>query len=366
MIVNLLIIIQGYNVNYNVYIDESGNTGNIEMQVDFTWNYEEQTHFALGAIYMPEDMVENTGAEMQNILHKYDKSLGIEHELKSKAKYMFKIDLLKDITEVLQDKKARFFCDISNKKYKVIISLVDYCIYPYYMNVRSRSLCIEMADFLYRALPLEQIRAFMLLCQRSCDDEQSVVELVDYMERLNEFLILNQKYSIRKVINVVKNYNNYGLKIQNLFPIKDFNNKGVEESFLPNVDAFTNLIASIYKLRLHKDAYINIYHDEQRQFSNVLMKWAKSLEDNGIQIRDIGFPVSKDEIFIQIADFYTGSIVRLYKKIIGQTHIDEDDKKMIKILKPLLCNCNVVAPRDEMQKFFETCGLKVIRSQLPF
>jgi hypothetical protein len=353
-------------MNYNIYIDESGNTGNIEMDDDLKWNFENQTHFALGSIYMKEDIAKNIEENIKNILHKYDEKLGTENELKSKAKYTFKNDLLKDITNELIKNKVGFYFDISSKKYKVITTMVSYCVYPYYTNKHIRTSCVDMANFLYRTLPLNQIQAFIVLCQSSCDNEQCVTDLISYLEKLDTFLVSNKKGSIKSVIDIVKNHNNLGLSVRNLFPIKDFNNKGVEESFLPNVDAFNNLIVSIYKLRLREYDIINIYHDEQKQFSNVLTKWVKSLEDNGVKTNVLEFPVSKENILIQIVDYYTGSIVRLYRKIIEHNHIKENEKELIKILKPLFCNCNVVAPEYEQKKFFETCGLKLTKTQIPF
>lgn len=352
-------------MNYNIYMDESGNTGNIELHGDLTWNYGNQTHFALGAFYIREDIANILEEILKNILHKYDKKLGTEQELKSKANYVYKNKLFEEITDVLIKNKIGFYFDIANKKYKVVMTLVSYCIYPYYINDFTRTQCIDMANFLFDRLPLEEIYVFIVMCQSQHDSKKCVNELIDFLKRLNVFLISNKKNSIDRVIDIVENYNSYRLKVENLFPIKDFNNKGTKESFLPNVDAFNNLLASIYKLRLKQDDNINIYHDEQRQFSNVLEKWVNNLHDFDINIRKINFVDSKQEILIQIADFYTGNIVRLYRKIVEYKCLNRDDRELIKILKPLLENCNIVSSKSEQKEFFDKCGMKMMKSPIP-
>ncbi len=37
-------------MNYRIYIDESGNTGNVEINRNLNWNFGIQTRFVLGAV----------------------------------------------------------------------------------------------------------------------------------------------------------------------------------------------------------------------------------------------------------------------------------------------------------------------------
>lgn len=188
------------------------------------------------------------------------------------------------------------------------------------------------------------------------------------MKKLEEFYIRNKRLScaIKKVIEVVKNYKIYGLEEAQLFPIKDFNNRGTKESFLPNVDAYNNIIASIGKLRVGLNDSINIYHDEQKQFSEVLIKWTEVLKEHKVNVNKLKFHISKDDVMVQIADFYTGYIARLYKKIVDSTFLDRSDREVIKILKPLLGKCNIVAPNTEQEEFFKKCGLRKAETPVPF
>lgn len=76
---------------------------------------------------------------------------------------------------------------------------------------------------------------------------------------------------------------------------------------------------------LGKIDVLNIYHDEHKQFGDVLEHWTRYMK--GL---DIG---------------------------IGE---------LIKILNPLLCNCNIVAPQREQLEFFNQCGMKAMRTPIPF
>ncbi len=358
-------------MNYNVYIDESGNTGNIELREDLQWNYDIQTHFALGAFYVEEPLAKDIEKKIIEILHKYNPKLGTEDELKSKAKYIFRNDLLDEITKLFIDNKVGFYFDIANKKYKVIMNMVEYCVYPYFVNKRyifARNEKIDATNFLYSTLPEEQIKVYIDLCQEENDDEEKVERLVSFLQMLEEYYIRNrQKINpISDVIDVVKNYEREGLKIENLFPVKDFNNKGTKESFLPNVDAYNNIIASIANLRIGNNDTITIFHDEQKQFSRVLDAWTNYMKVHDVNINELNFCSSANNILVQIADYYTGSIIRLYRQIIEYNPLNRNDKDLLKILKPLLYNCNIVAPRSEQREFFNKCGIKMMNTPIPF
>lgn len=356
---------------YNIYLDESGNTGNIELREDMQWNYGNQPYFALGSFYIEESIANDIKQCILEILHKYNPKLGIEDELKSKAKYIFKNDLMEEVTKVLCDNKVGFYFDIANKKYKVIMNMVEYCVYPYFVKqsyIFARNEKVNAANFLYKTLPKEKIKIYIDLCQEVCDEEDKITQLIAFLEMLEEhFRTHKEKVNpIKLVAEVVGNYKEHGLKIEHLFPVKDFNNKGAKESFLPNVDAYNNIIGSIGNLKLNQYDEINIYHDEQKQFSNVLESWTSYMKVYGINISKLNFCVSHDDVLVQIADFYTGNILRLYRKIVEYISLNRAERELIKIIKPLLANCNIVAPDNEQREFFDKCELKMRRTPIPF
>lgn len=357
-------------MDYNIYIDESGNTGNIEVCEDLTWNFKNQTHFALGAFYLAQDKVGCMEKDVINILHKHDIKLGTEIELKSKANYKFKNELLEEITKILLNNGSGFYFDIADKKFKVIMNIVEYCVYPYYIYdfIANRNDKVVVANFLYRTITQEQLKHYIDLCQCTNNKDRIVDELIEYLSLLVEHFNKNnhKSDSILNTIKYVNDHKSYNLKVENLLPIKDYNNKGTKESFLPNVDAFNNLVGTISKLKLGSNDCVSIYHDEQKQFSEVLLYWSSILEEYGVNKKTMKFCVSRDSILIQIADFCTGNIIRLFRKIIEKPYLEKNDRDLIKTIKPLLYNCNIVAPVYVQERFFETCGIKFTKTPLPF
>lgn len=362
---------QNKKMNYNIYLDESGNTGNIEIKDNLEWNYGNQPYFALGAFYIEAEKATQIEQDIIRILHEFNPELGTEKELKSKAKYAFKNELLKKVTDYLIAQKTDFYFDVANKKYKVIMNIVEYCVYPHYVaieNMLERNAKVDAANYLYKTLPEDIIKFYIDLCQDTKDEKEKIEQLMDFLKNLETLCKCNRQItdSIRCVLDFVRNYKIHGLKEEHLFPVKDFNNKGTKESFLPNVDAYNNIIGSIGKLRINRCDTINIYHDEQKQFSEVLTAWTEELKARGIQINKLEFHVSKDSILVQIADFYTGNIARIFKKIADYSFLEREDRELLKILKPLLDKCNIVAPNNEQDEFFNKCGLHKYKSPIPF
>lgn len=356
---------------YNIYLDESGNTGNIELREDETWNYGNQPYFALGSFYIEDGIANEIEQEVIQILHAYNPKLGTENELKSKANYTFKNEMMEKITVLLRDNNAGFYFDIANKKYKAIINIVEYCVYPWFVDstyIFARNEKNEAANFLYKTLSEDDIKTYIELCQTSCNDDEKIICLLSFLAKLEKHYSVD-KYKInpvKLVIEIVSNYKEYNITAEQLFPVKDFNNKGTKESFLPNVDAYNNIISSIANLKLGKSDVLNIYHDEQKQFSEVLEVWTRYMKGLDINVGELNFCVSKDNVLVQIVDFYTGNIVKLYRKIVEYKPLNRADREIIKILKPLLCNCNIVAPKYQQMEFFKQCGMKTMNTPIPF
>lgn len=358
-------------MNYNVYIDESGNTGNIELNKDLKWNFQDQPHFALGALYLNKDKCEDIELSISKILQKYDPKLGGENELKSKANYIFKIDLLKELTELLLANNVKFYFDVADKKFKAIMNMVEYCVYPYYLYgrlgiIQTRNERVDTANLLYKTLPDKNIKIFIDICQGPLE-EDTKNRFLEFLNVLKAHYISQKRDSgiIENVIKVVMDHENYNLDLKNLLPVKDFNNKGTEESFLPNVDAFNNLLGQIGRKVSYGDK-LYVYHDKQAQFSKVLCEWSKVLKKRGVSIEHLDFYDSKEHLLIQVIDFYTGTLLRLYKGIINSTYLNRNDTDLMKILKPIFRDCNIVAPRYDQLRFFDKCGLKNTPTPLAF
>lgn len=176
----------------------------------------------------------------------------------------------------------------------------------------------------------------------------------------------NIQNNIDKVIKFILSENYKKLSVENILPVKDYNNKGGKESFLPNVDAYNNLIGQIAQFELSYMDSIYIHHDEQKQFSQVLFDWSDELRKRGCNIKKVEFCNSKDDIIIQVSDFFTGNILRFYKEISAKSFLNRNDRELVKLLRPFLRRCNIVASNYEQHNFFEQCNIKYSKTPIPF
>lgn len=176
----------------------------------------------------------------------------------------------------------------------------------------------------------------------------------------------NIQNNIDKVIKFILSENYKKLSVENILSVKDYNNKGGKESFLPNVDAYNNLIGQIAQFELSYMDSIYIHHDEQKQFSQVLFDWSDELRKRGCNIKKVEFCNSKDDIIIQVSDFFTGNILRFYKEISAKSFLNRNDRELVKLLRPFLRRCNIVASNYEQHNFFEQCNIKYSKTPIPF
>lgn len=141
-------------MNYHIYMDESGNTGEPRYKADKqTWNWDVQEYFALGGVGIPEDAESSIRAELLDILKSFDPTLGTKKEWKSKATSLFNWKLMEKVVQLLIQNNCTIYIDITNKKFKIAHYFVDYCIFPYYLlnnPIDKRQERIEMANQIYK------------------------------------------------------------------------------------------------------------------------------------------------------------------------------------------------------------------------
>ncbi|WP_039238980.1 hypothetical protein, partial [Clostridium novyi] len=330
---------------------------------------------ALGSLLIEESKSNLLKRDIEKILSKYDKELGINKELKSTAKYKFKNKLLQDIIDTLLKYKVRFYFDISNKKYKIVMNIVEYCIYPYYLqdtgfSEELRQKKIFAANYLFYNLNDNILNKFIDLCTQNLEENEVVSHsnLLDFLQVLyNNIIDEHIKYQVKFLKDYICNYRKYGLSIRNIYPIQDLTNKKSLMSFLPNIDAFLNIIANTTNLRMWKEDKLLIFHDEQKQFSESLVKWVEEMKHKMLvrNIDKIAFVESKTNVLIQTIDFLTGTILSCLVKSINNPYI-RSNREMLRILKPMVENCNIVSVEGDYREFFKQSKVKFSKSPVPF
>lgn len=353
-------------MDYSIFLDESGNTGEAKYN-NGKWNFETQPYFVLGSYSIRSNKIDEFKSEFKMVIEKYDKDFGTTRELKSTAKDKFKIDLLSDMVQLVSKYNLDLYLDISNKKYKIVTVIVENCMYPQYiyqnkMDVRNE--CIIAANYLYNNLNDNILSEYINLCNKK---QPNFLDLNTFLIKLENDINENiLKQDVSFVREYIKHYENKNLKLEDLYPVKDLNNKGTVTSFLPNLDAYNNIIASKYRELYKNYNNINIYHDKQDQFSNCLIKWTETINKifNFESTDNIKFIDSKDDILIQFIDYLTGNVRICFENIINNSH-KRLDRELSKTLKPLFYSCNIVSTEREQHKFFDSLGLKYTATPVP-
>lgn len=374
-------------MNYYMYLDESHQTGNPKL-INGQWNWyspkdkprNDRPYFSLGSVCIKEINEKGFEEGIKNILKKYDPKLGSENELKSTANYKFKEELISDFIELLKSTNAIIYIDIVDKKFNIVKYISEFCIYPWYLNeeykgtVSLRSKKVNVATLLYNVLPDEIIAKYIVICETKLDEETMYKNLIQYIKEISLYIDDNElKVQMEFVLSSIENYKERGLEIEHLYPIKDKTNKGGEMCFLPNLDSYLNLVSSIRNLKITGNDKIYIYHDEQKQFDQSIKRWTKTLEEdlnnngyrNFANINKLEFIDSKLNLAIQLVDFITGTAVKCFTKCVDEKHLDYKSRNIIKIMKPILMNCNIVCPKNKIFKFHDKCDLESVNTPLP-
>lgn len=351
-------------MDYSVFLDESFNTGEPKFN-GMKWNFGNQPYFILGGYSIKNIHIDDFKKEFKQVLERYNRDLGSKTELKSTKNYKFKQDLLTDMIGLIDKYKIDVYIDISNKKYKVVMLIVEYCIYPHYMYEKNklRSQCNFVADYIYNNVDDAILGEYINLCNGTENFKNINTFLINLEKNIKDCKI---KKLIKEVIEYIYDYEDKNLSVTSLYPVKDFNNKGTVTSFLPNLDAYNNIIASKATLLFKPYNNISIYHDKQDQFSDCITKWTEIMSSKfGLEnIKNIKFIDSKDEILIQFIDYITGNIRMCFNNIMNNSS-KREDRELIKILKPLLSKCNIVSTNYEQDKFFNTVGINYADTPLP-
>lgn len=290
-----------------IYVDESGNTGAIKEKVkeEYKFNFYEQPYFALGGIMIDESQEEEIEKLLRNLYNK-NKIVG---ELKY-TNYKNRERLLYSIIEVFSNYNCRMFFDITNKRYKIVNYIIDYCVVPYYAGNRNEDFFLTQcilniaSDILYDELGDDILYKFI---ETTNGENNSIDKLIEFCTLLeasvhSRFI----KEQIKETIDSIKRHKGFRLSKENLFPLIDSTNIGKKPfSLLPNIDAISNLV---FQLTKNETDNIEVFHDNQKEYSKSLSKWVNEVAQNKKINITTRFEESKENVILQAVDFITGHV----------------------------------------------------------
>ncbi|QSO48480.1 DUF3800 domain-containing protein [Alicyclobacillus mengziensis] len=318
----------------NIYIDESGNTGDIHVATEADFDFSGQLCFVLAGGGIGDDDRSEIELFVQELKRKYHIQ---SSELKSSKLYNTKPNLVAELFDYLWLKEYPVFVEINDKKYFLCMqinnlicrSLLEMPPTDITLNVIQRA-----ADYLYDVLPT---RVFALYSKACREREQQSFD--DFVSSLRTVLLLRTDEFGQVLLKVLEEtLDEYAGEewetIESLLPEPDLSTKGQTLSALPNIPALANIMTRVEQYR--KDIGITettFVHDEQAYFFHILQDNMRALEENDFSAFNrsnrlnglVHFHLDKlslvegksiDEIGIQVADVVAGTMYRLWSEFI--------------------------------------------------
>lgn len=314
----------------NVYIDESGNTGET-LNLETSFNFSEQPFYVLSGILLDDSKKEKLEEFIKTLKQKFRVQ---GNELKAKNLYQSTPRFIHELFGYLMDNDIPIFCEVMDKKYFLTIYLVDYFFLPYYSIPLTDQIVYYRKQIGYRihnqlddSIYKQFINAVKDYTNDSLEKFQDLLikYCVDsgFEEHISHLELTKSDYFELKAISA-----DDALKKHLPLPDKNPNEKLIH--LLPNYNAFSNLTARVQKYcnENKTPSNFNIIHDNQEQFYNIfqnaldLMKnenIVSVIENTSISERSsynvekeiqLMFVDSKKEILIQVADLISGVFMR--------------------------------------------------------
>lgn len=312
------------------YIDESGNTGGAT-STGKAYDFDGQPTFALAAIGLHDQAA--IAAVVEEIRSAHRVPAG---ELKSKS-LTGKPEFVRDLVDAICDRAPPCFIEVVDKRYYLVMNMVSSHVLPpstgILGNPQAHFVQNAFADFLYHFTPAEVFDAFIAACQAPSDAtlRSSFGALLDFLDR---FPAGEVSAACREMTNL--SFSDYEEMLADevptayaqFLPSPDTGKRGKPVSMLPNLSSLTNIYARI-NLHYQRDlSTIELVHDEQLQFDQILSNNKQAAEALGGQAANfftphadynfgasapLTFAKSHDSIGLQLADVIAGFCMRYIK-----------------------------------------------------
>jgi len=309
------------------YIDESGNTGDLS-NYDSSLRFGDQPLFSLAAVGIQET------APLEEALRKIRQKHRVQmSELKAAALWD-KPGFLLDVARLISDLNLPYFIEIVEKKFFLSMNMVTFQLLrpfpgspegPMTSHVRN-----EIAEHIYRHAPDEVFDAFAVACITPSDTTLRA-----------EFTVLSnfaegapyeggRAEALRKsVAFAFDEYESESLHKEDahrsFLPSPDVSKRGKLIWLLPNIASLINVYARINLFENGNVSDIDLIHDEQAHFEEILQANKSIAESLGLRAANLHTPHSNfefldsaplrfarsiDSLGLQVADLVTGFCMR--------------------------------------------------------
>ncbi len=322
----------------NLYIDESGNTGET-LSKDSKFNFIDQPYYVLAGLLLDENSQIDLSAFVNSQIQKHRIQ---RNELKAKKIYESKPNFIAELVDYIVINEIPFFIELMDKHFYLHVQLVEYFILPYYSlpindeNISSkRFLASTLGQYLNESIYQSFIDAIKVNTRESLENFYDI--LITHFERAgHDEIKVNVEQT--KIDYLERKEEDPDMALKEFFPIPDKNPNNRRIHLLPNFNAFTNLVARTQKYVDDKliNKVFEIIHDEQKQFDVIfqsaldqmknvetdkLFKMTHITEKGRFNIESsikLNFKDSKTDILIQVSDLIAGVIMRFWADFIGE------------------------------------------------
>ncbi|MCY0893809.1 MAG: DUF3800 domain-containing protein [Acidibacillus sp.] len=326
-------------MNLIVFIDESGNTGDVRVAREEDLRFNGQPYFVLAGVGIWDDARSEMEAFVQNLKQKYRIQ---SPELKSSKLYDTKLNLVVELIDYLMVKRYPIFVEINDKKYFLCMQINNLIFRAFLQESPSDSTLTLMqisADYLYDTLPNRVFTLFSNACNQR--DQKTFDQFLTSLRTALLFRKEDHGQILREFLEeTLGEYMGGNVEpggkspIESLLPEPDLSTKGQTLSALPHIPALANIVARVEQYQRDEGVQdCRFIHDEQAHFFHILHENMKVLQENDLSAfsRDnrlnglVRFHLdklslvegnSKDEIGIQIADVVAGTVYRAWSEFV--------------------------------------------------
>jgi len=373
------------NNNLTVYIDESGNSGEVFVDLKTIEHFHNQPYFVLAGIGIAKTDEKEIEKEIAHLKATYKI---IASELK--ASKLFKKPLfILDLFKYLERKNCPLFAELMDKKYYLAIQIVDYFIFPpptlSMMPAHVQAVWLKAKPFLanyvyenfsdslftnlceayshYNKQYFEKSLNFFIGELRQKHDEESEEILKHVLQTKSEY----EEFLLKK--GLPREAFTYFLRLPDRFEVK-------EVSLLPHIEALFNLCARVEQYRYDENLPVaNFIHDEQKAYGNILKDCFEKMKQFNVGISELQpffgkskfqlakenrfqFANSESSIFVQIADLLAGFVLRSWAEFFKNGSLPEEQLMIWNLLfansrKHKSLGVNMVVGQSNAESFFK-------------
>lgn len=340
----------------NVYIDESGNSGDLSL-VSEDLSFNNQPIFVMTGIILDDESA--FVKRIQDLKSKY--KIKSNNELKSNLLLKNKHEMILELVKFFVSTDSKFFIEVVDKRFQLVVNIVDHFLLPLYFmsEITETDVIMKLvyASFLYEYLEDQILYDYVQITKSPSNDsirgffrKLKGSLLKDEHKELNWTAIRLVDESLDDFEQIIKSEEENAWK--RFLPIPDKNKRGSLVWMLPNYSSLANIYARINKYANGYAGKYTIIHDDQDHFDEILQDAKKQTEESDLMSctympisvkfdfftsAQLRFESSHNHVGIQIADVFSGLVRRCEENLLKGI---KTEKLLLEAIRLLLNKTN--------------------------